>query len=74
MLLIKISHILAISGLYYWQSLPLMIKYSAFYPWLKLFFLHPATPKSFGNNKLVSFECEVQNMWADSPYLNIFFY
>lgn len=47
MLLIKISHTLAISGLYFGQSLPLMIKYSAFYPCLKMFFLIPATPKKF---------------------------
>lgn len=45
MLFIKTSHILAISGLFFWQSLPFMIKYSDFYSCLKLFFLLLATPK-----------------------------
>lgn len=55
MLLIKISPVWTISGLYFWQSLPLMIKYFAFYPLLKLFFYLLDTPKKFGNNKLVFF-------------------
>lgn len=63
MLLIKISPVWAISGLYFWQSLPLTIKYFAFYPLLKMFFYLLDTQKNFSNNIFIFFEYKEQNTW-----------